>query len=757
MRTIYSIFLAICATVVSGAGSSIWAQACSDPTACNYQPNAGPYCVETEVVQVHTEGVLAGMTTYRVYFIADTASDLVSAVFGDADYPLAVTTTTSFYQNEFGAVTPNAINPILYGFAPELAFDSWVTLGIEQEPSAAEGEGLVGVVSDEAQDWGLAFETGGDIVINTSVGGAWFSTNDQTNGIPDVTGRVLLGQFTTDGELGGMVNLSVFPGGQLGGSGELVTYAIGEVCQCLYPTTYFVDADGDGYGTTSVLLCEPGEGYATTGGDCNDNTAVAYPGNPYDVVGDGIDGNCDGEETCYRDIDNDGYRNADTTDFIGSPFNLDCAEFGEAYGYQPFDCDDTNPDLTVPDENGNCDPDVTSATEGCGDPAACNYDPEAIPEAENCEYLSCQGCPNPAACNYDPDAQILDPLVCDFITCAGCTDPGATNYSATVVIADDSQCVYSGLLAIAPVTVHFEDNAGPEMTYTNEVYALLPPDAIRLKRVVGVKGGDVTLRVEPFDAFHQSATCDDWNPHDMAVTTAFNGTEYTNLDCLSDSWFTIGGSVGSGPDLAAIGFDGEALSEMSAFDSELLAAEGDSLGWEITGDTGGEPSNHCVELLGRPGCAHSVRIARVTLALGQSFSFQAGLTYTVGGEGERSVAGFDITDDSSTVSDSGGGGEADSDDAIITDGVSNTIYGCLNPVACNYDASANADSGGCDYDSCQGCTYQDADNYDEASTVDDGTCTFSVTSDCPFDSTGDGLIGASDLVDFLSQFDSSCE
>jgi hypothetical protein len=697
------------------------------------------------------------MTTYRVYFIADTASDLVSAVFGDADYPLAVTTTTSFYQNEFGAVTPNAINPILYGFAPELAFDSWVTLGIEQEPSAAEGEGLVGVVSDEAQDWGLAFETGGDIVINTSVGGAWFSTNDQTNGIPDVTGRVLLGQFTTDGELGGMVNLSVFPGGQLGGSGELVTYAIGEVCQCLYPTTYFVDADGDGYGTTSVLLCEPGEGYATTGGDCNDNTAVAYPGNPYDVVGDGIDGNCDGEETCYRDIDNDGYRNADTTDFIGSPFNLDCAEFGEAYGYQPFDCDDTNPDLTVPDENGNCDPDVTSATEGCGDPAACNYDPEAIPEAENCEYLSCQGCPNPAACNYDPDAQILDPLVCDFITCAGCTDPGATNYSATVVIADDSQCVYSGLLAIAPVTVHFEDNAGPEMTYTNEVYALLPPDAIRLKRVVGVKGGDVTLRVEPFDAFHQSATCDDWNPHDMAVTTAFNGTEYTNLDCLSDSWFTIGGSVGSGPDLAAIGFDGEALSEMSAFDSELLAAEGDSLGWEITGDTGGEPSNHCVELLGRPGCAHSVRIARVTLALGQSFSFQAGLTYTVGGEGERSVAGFDITDDSSTVSDSGGGGEADSDDAIITDGVSNTIYGCLNPVACNYDASANADSGGCDYDSCQGCTYQDADNYDEASTVDDGTCTFSVTSDCPFDSTGDGLIGASDLVDFLSQFDSSCE
>ena len=29
--------------------------------------------------------------------------------------------------------------------------------------------------------------------------------------------------------------------------------------------------------------------------------------------------------------------------------------------------------------------------------------------------------------------------------------------------------------------LHFEDNAGPAMTYTNEVYALLPPNAIPLK------------------------------------------------------------------------------------------------------------------------------------------------------------------------------------------------------------------------------------------------------------------------------------
>ena len=145
------------------------------------------------------------------------------------------------------------------------------------------------------------------------------------------------------------------------------------------------------------------------------------------------------------------------------------------------------------------------------------------------------------------------------------------------------------------------------------------------------------------------------------------------------------------------------------------------------------------------------------MALGESFSFQAGLTYSIAGEGERSVSGLDITDDTSTVSDSGGGGEADSDDQIITDGEANSIYGCTDPGGCNYDSSANVDSGNCDYESCQGCTYPDASNYEEGATQDDGTCSFTMGSNCPFDTTDDGLIGAADLLDFLSVFDSPCE
>ena len=42
----------------------------------------------------------------------------------------------------------------------------------------------------------------------------------------------------------------------------------------------------------------------------------------------------------------------------------------------------------------------------CGDPTACNYDPDALPEEVNndfCDYSTCPGCTNPLACNYNPD------------------------------------------------------------------------------------------------------------------------------------------------------------------------------------------------------------------------------------------------------------------------------------------------------------------------------------------------------------------
>ena len=733
---------------------AIAAQNCADTTACNFNPDYVPseYTLITEVVAENIGQLvdaasnttdLTGYSTTRIYFQTENPNDFVSSVSGTSELPTYVTTTADFYHSALGSATANSINDFLFTGFPDLEYDSWVTIGIDGVPNSLAGEADVSTVQSNENPWVANFEPapgvpGSNIEIADNVGGAWYVLYGDANGVPDSDGRVLLGQFTTTGELGGNLHVQVFPNGDGNNfvlfNGVIEENAEGDDAGCEYLATYYVDADGDGYGTTAVELCGLQDGYAALGGDCNDNSAIAYPGNPLDLVGDGIDGDCDGSETCYRDIDNDGYRSADTTDFIGSPFNINCSEFGEAYWYDPLDCDDLNADLTAADEDGNC-LDLSASNDGCSDPLACNYDPEALPEEQNCDYLSCIGCGNPGACNYDPDATLINNQTCDFVSCAGCTDPEATNYNPNAVSSNDGLCVYTGILAISPVEIQFNDDNGQVGLYTNDVYALLPPEAIQLNAVLGIKESDIRLRVSPWDSLYQSATCGGWTPSELGTASVeVDGVVYTNKDCMNDSWFTIGGTSLDGPDLIPSGFDPATVDAQEEFDSESLSNAGDTLGWRLASDDGGGlPENRCAELQGRPGCQNAVRIARFTISLGQSFSIQAGLTYTVIDGTERTVSGSEITSDSDEVSsESGGGGEADSEDEYGEDGESGQLFGCTDGTACNYNSAADTENGTCEYESCVGCTYSQAGNYGEALTLDDGSCVFSGCTDASY-------------------------
>lgn len=66
---------------------------------------------------------------------------------------------------------------------------------------------------------------------------------------------------------------------------------------------------------------------------------------------------------------------------------------------------------------------------GCGDPDACNYNPQVLDNDDSCLYAdscgvcggsgnSCQGCTNPDACNFEPNA-INDDNSCLFEDCLG--------------------------------------------------------------------------------------------------------------------------------------------------------------------------------------------------------------------------------------------------------------------------------------------------------------------------------------------------
>lgn len=122
-----------------------------------------------------------GTWTARIY--ADlSAGSRVDAIYGNGSNPLLMTTTSSLYQNAFGGDTTAAINPALYDAFPSLLYDSWVTIGLEDQ------------VDNALANIGVNF--GADSI--ETADGSWYITPDDAQG-QEVGGKVLIAQFTTYG------------------------------------------------------------------------------------------------------------------------------------------------------------------------------------------------------------------------------------------------------------------------------------------------------------------------------------------------------------------------------------------------------------------------------------------------------------------------------------------------------------------------------------------------------------------------------
>ena len=94
----------------------------------------------------------------------------LDAVAGDTSTTKMISTTSSFYQNQYGGNTSASINPALYSAFPDLRYDSFVTIGSLDQT----GNNLADIGIDFN-----AFENGGAI---DSSDGSWFITPDDAQG-----------------------------------------------------------------------------------------------------------------------------------------------------------------------------------------------------------------------------------------------------------------------------------------------------------------------------------------------------------------------------------------------------------------------------------------------------------------------------------------------------------------------------------------------------------------------------------------------
>ena len=404
---------------------------CTDPEAQNFDPAAllddgtciypQPSYSGLSYELVAENQPVAGMRTFRVYANFSNPNDQLTAVFAQDGNPLNISSTSPFYQNPAGGAFANQINPLLIGLDPSLAYDSWLTIGGEDE--------AVNLLTVGTTAPANAFEAGGAFAVDNALGASWFVLPDlEPLAFPDAQGRVLIAQLTTPGIVNMSVNLQyraqngtnpqvfgesiTFPNLVLGCTDDnACNYnpaAEANDGSCTYAATFYDcsgvclnDTDGDGVCNELEI---PG---CTQEGASNFNPAATYE-----------DGSCQ-----FPGCTNAGACNFDATANVDN---------GSCIFPEPFyDCDGNC--LNDTDNDGICN---ELEIPGCTNAAAANYNAAATDDDGSCAF---PGCTNPDADNFDQAANVDD----GRCILGACTYANADNYNAAATY-DDGSCVFGG-------------------------------------------------------------------------------------------------------------------------------------------------------------------------------------------------------------------------------------------------------------------------------------------------------------------------
>lgn len=335
---------------------------------------------------------------------------------------------------------------------------------------------------------------------------------------------------------------------------------------------------------------------------------------------------------------------------------------------------------------------------GCTDPSFLNFDELAQEDDGSCSSVT--GCMNPNADNYDP-AAVADDGSCIV---SGCGDANALNFDAAVNNPTNDVCYYT-----LPNLIINEIHYNP----------------------CSAQGGDFDYEFVEI-----------YNAEDMAVSLAgflFYNTSGGNAE--------LAYAFGDDDVLAA----GEyALLTVSDASTANYAYTGAQIFQMFTGNFGN--GGEAISLQD----SYSNIIDEVIYASASPWPSTTvsilGNTLIQSPNGDCSTLELIATDLNNDDADNWQGSFVD----FGTPGAANSsAFGCSEPTACNYSATAYFDDGTCDY-SCHGCTYADATNYAMGATFDDGSCEFMLEDTCPADLNEDGFVSAVDLLQFLAAFGVDC-
>ena len=730
-------------------GENVSCTGCTDGSACNYdgatiEDGSCDYCscdnagggqdgFGLEVEEVSSDGL---NTTYRVYVTTPSTGDFVSSISGDVNNPSYLRTTTSFSQSSVGGLTADLINPAFFGLFPDLATDSWVTIGIDQAPVS--GEGSISSAVAEGDTWASDFEAGGNLEINSFFGGSWFALNNVSNGFAGDDNRVLVAQLTTDGNITGSLYTQIFPGGD--SSQELLlNLSFGTSgCGCMDDTACNYDADaiydnGSCEVNDECGVCNgPGSVYEC---GCSD-----MPEGDCDCDGNQLDdcGVCGGDNSSCTGCTDAGACNFDDTATIDAGCEyVTCAD----------DCGVPNGDNTTCADDCGVPNGDNSSCSGCTDAEACNYDATATIEDGSCTYVDATVLPGDggagSSCGLffsgyaegssnNKFLEIYNPTDSD-ISLAGFAYPSVSNAPTTPGVHEYWNAFDEGaVVAAGGVYVVSHGSADPAIlaeadehhTYLSngdDGYALVEGDESSYV-IVDMIG---TWDADPGSGWEVAGVADGTKDHSLIrksdVTSGNGGAWFASAgtDAADSEWIVLDQNDWTG--LGAHDFTGTCgpVSEAVIYDCDgvcLNDEDGDGI---------------CDEME-TAGCTDTV-----------ACNYQAGFSDDDGSCEYSTCAGCTDATGCNYWS-----------DATIEDGSCEyPPYAFDCDGACNNDLNLN---GICDELEYEGCMYIFSCNYDSDANIDDGSCEVDSCA-CPGDLNDDGEVDVSDLLDFFQLWGNVCE